>query len=513
MYKIIVVEDDRIIRRGICQAIPWEENGIMVVGEASDGEMALALIEEQQPHVVISDINMPFLNGLEMARKLKDTSPHTKFVFLTGYEDFKYAQQAVQLKAFDYLLKPVDSALLLEKVKEALAEWSKTFSKEQLLSESRMILQQNFFEKLMASGEVGIDVEKVLADLDVHLDGLFYSSIIVHDGRQVKAEQPLDENIYKLTLTKLDKEKFHLLSVADHEWVLLICHDELKVPVQLAQFLLQQLSKESDVTLSYGRSYINLFEIGRSFIEAKMAMDLRYIMGTGKLFSIDDTVTTDEQVAEKLRTIDAKLMAQMKQGIPEKVEPLFEQFQQAVMEYKSLSLADLKVVTLKYATLLSFEIERWSKNEASNYSNEVYQAVMEMNSLQHMMQIIKELIDKWSEVLYKKEESEFKSHVDLAIKYMNEHYSDSSLTLQKLAKLIHVSAPYLSNLFKIEKGFNFGDYLLELRMKKAMELLREESLKTYEISEQVGYSNPQYFSICFKKYTGYTPAEFKKKIK
>ncbi|MFS0875207.1 response regulator [Solibacillus isronensis] len=506
MYKIIVVEDDRIIRRGICQTIPWGENGIEVVGEASDGEMALELIAQQQPHLVISDINMPFLNGLDMARQLKEISPQTKFIFLTGYEDFSYAQQAVQLKAFDYLLKPVDSELLLEKVKEALAEWSETYSNEQLLVESRAIRQQKFFKQLMADGDTETDIEKGLSDLDVHLDGKCYSAIVVHDGSE---GQLLDEQIVQLALTKLDIEKFHLVSVEDNEWVLLIGHDEAGEAVDLATFLLEQLP---DVTLAYGRPYTNLFEIGRSFIEAKMALDLRYIMGTGKLFSIDDKVTNGEQTAENLRAIDVKLIAQIKQGVPEKVEELLEEFHDAIIDYQSLSLGDLKVMTLKYATLLSFEIDRWSKDETSTHSADVYRAVMEMNSLHDMIQIIRVLIKQWSEILYQKEESKFKSHVDLAIYYMKEYYSDSTLTLQKLAKMIHVSAPYLSNLFKLEKGFNFGDYLLELRMKKAMELLREESLKTYEISEQVGYSNPQYFSICFKKYTGHTPAEFKKKL-
>ncbi|MER2111748.1 MAG: response regulator [Solibacillus isronensis] len=506
MYKIIVVEDDRIIRRGICQTIPWGENGIEVVGEASDGEMALELIAQQQPHLVISDINMPFLNGLDMARQLKEICPQTKFIFLTGYEDFSYAQQAVQLKAFDYLLKPVDSELLLEKVKEALAEWSETYSNEQLLVESRAIRQQKFFKQLMADGDTETDIEKALSDLDVHLDGTCYSAIVVHDGCEGHL---LEEQIVQLASTKLDAEKFHLLSVEDKEWVLLIGHDEAEEAVDLATFLLEQLP---DVTLAYGRPYTNLFEIGRSFIEAKMALDLRYIMGTGKLFSIDDKVTNGEQTAENLRAIDVKLIAQIKQGVPEKVEELLEEFHDAIIDYQSLSLGDLKVMTLKYATLLSFEIDRWSKDETSTHSADAYKAVMEMNSLHDMIQIIRELIQQWSEILYQKEESKFKSHVDLAIHYMNEYYSDSTLTLQKLAKMIHVSAPYLSNLFKLEKGFNFGDYLLELRMKKAMELLREESLKTYEISEQVGYSNPQYFSICFKKYTGHTPAEFKKKL-
>lgn len=114
MYKVIVVEDDKIIRRGICQAIPWEQNGFVIAGEASDGELALELIEREQPHVVISDINMPFKRfGYGEAAEGQNTG--YTFYFLTGYEDFTYAQQAIQLKAFDYLLKPVDTSALLQK--------------------------------------------------------------------------------------------------------------------------------------------------------------------------------------------------------------------------------------------------------------------------------------------------------------------------------------------------------------------------------------------------------------
>ena len=513
MYKIIVVEDDRIIRRGICQAIPWEKNDILVAGEASDGEMALALIEEHQPHVVISDIHMPFLNGLDMLRKVKEISPNTEIIFLTGYEDFTYAQQAVQLKAFDYLLKPVDSTLLLDKVKEALTVWEKKHAVEKQLTKSRPILQQKFFKKLMELGVNEVDVEKGLADLNVHLDGAHYTTIIIHYKYESEEQQENFKTIIEnYVLNKMQREKFTILSVAENEWALLLGHEESEMILQLAKYLLDQLKKHTDVTLSYGRSYVNLFEIGRSFIEAKMAMDLRYVMGTGILFSIDDKVTNNLQAGIELRTVDTKLMSQIKQGIPEKVLPLFDQFIELIFQYKSLSLEDLKVITLKYATLLLFEIERWSKEESSIDSGKLYQSVMQMNAIEDMIQLFNELIEKWAELLYEKEESDYKSHVDLAIQYMNDNFSDSTLTLQKVAKLIHVSTPYLSNLFKIEKGFNFGQYLLELRMKKAMELLREDKLKTYEVSEQVGYSNPQYFSICFKKYTGYTPAEFKKKI-
>ncbi len=245
-----------------------------------------------------------------------------------------------------------------------------------------------------------------------------------------------------------------------------------------------------------------------------MAMDMRHIMGTGKLFSIEETVAKSEKSDSQFQYLESKVAVQIKQGVPEKVQETLDQFIEAVVENKSISLTDLKVFTLKYMTMLFFEIEKWNKEEVKSFnSSEMFKEVMEMDTLADMMGVIRRLIQRWAELMYQKEDNDYKSHVDLAIQYMKENYGDSNLTLQKVAKLIHVSTPYLSNLFKLEKGFNFGDYLLELRMKKAMELLRVENLKNYEVAEQVGYSNPQYFSICFKKYTSYTPAEYKKKFK
>ena len=516
MYKIIVVEDDQIIRRGICQAIPWEENGFVIAGEASDGEIGLALIEKEQPHVVISDINMPFLNGLEMVKQLKDKMPETRFIFLTGYEDFTYAQQALQLKAFDYLLKPVDASHLLQKVKEATTEWEKIIEKEKKITYSMPLLQQKFFRKLTQNGDERLDVEKGLADLGIHIEGKYYSIMLLNFLYQSEEHSSaLKEKLIDLTSNYFHKEKFYVLNVENNELAILLSfEDDDGKKGEFAQRLFEDLKGKESVTITVGRTYTNLFEIGQSYLEARMAMDMRHIMGTGELFSIEDTVSHDEKLGDSFQKLEDKLTSHIKQNVPEKVLDTLDEITESVKESKNISLADLKVFTLKYTTMLFFEIEKWNKESLKSFnSSEIFKEVMEMNSLKDMMILIKRLIQQWSELIYKKTEIENNSHVDLAIQYMKENYSDSDLTLQKLAKLIHVSTPYLSNLFKIEKGFNFGDYLVELRMKKAMELMREENLKNYEISERVGYSNPQYFSICFKKYTSYTPAEYKKKFK
>ena len=188
MNKVIIVEDDRIIRRSLSRA-PWKEHGFKLAGEAADGESALDLIEREQPQVVVSDISMPFMNGLEMARLIKGTSPHTKVIFLTGFEDFKYAQEAVQLKAFDYLLKPVKIDDLFEKVKNAAEECNKDIANERRFVESLPLLQQQFLRKLAnQDGASIVDIEQELADLGIQLEGPFYNVLLLNVKEDEKAQ-------------------------------------------------------------------------------------------------------------------------------------------------------------------------------------------------------------------------------------------------------------------------------------------------------------------------------------
>ena len=207
MNKVIIVEDDRIIRRSLCRA-PWKQHGFVLAGEAANGESALALIEKEQPQVVISDITMPFMNGLEMAKIIKKTSPHTKVIFLTGYEDFKYAQEAVKLKAFDYLLKPVKVENLIEKVENAAAESNREMKKEKRFVDSLPLLEQKFLRKMtnIQDAPSTIDIEKELFELGVHLEGPYYSVMLINiasstEEKDDKLKQKLSEIVYDFLLT------------------------------------------------------------------------------------------------------------------------------------------------------------------------------------------------------------------------------------------------------------------------------------------------------------------------
>ncbi|MBU7591367.1 response regulator [Metabacillus halosaccharovorans] len=513
MYKVIVVEDDRIIRRGICQSIQWEEHGFTIAGQAGDGEVALELIEKVKPQVVISDINMPFMNGLEMGKKIKEISPETRIIFLTGYEDFKYAHQALKLKAFDYLLKPVDSELMLSKVQEAAADWEDETKKEMRMKESLPYLQQKFFQQLIREGDQRMDVEKELAELGVELEGPSYAALLVHSPASFSEESNI--KIVEITSSLFLQGNFIVINIDPHENVIIFSLDDEddNRKCQLAQQLFDSFTDHSP-TITFGRTYPNLFELGKSLIESRLAMDMKHIMGTCRVFSFEDTVSSSEQTENRLKELEIELESNIKLGIPEKVSSTLKQLNKTIVDQKSVPLTDLKILTLKFSTMLFFEVEKWRKEVGESFnSSDFYKEIIKMETLSEMMGILNGLILQWCEEMYKKHDKNHFSHVDQAIKYMNEHYHDSTLTLKKVAEFIHVSTPYLSNLFKLEKGFNFGDYLVEIRMKKAMEELRNPDIKTYEVCEKVGYNNPQYFGICFKKFTGYTPAEYKKQFR
>ena len=182
MYKVIIVEDDRIIRNSLSTSSAWNKRGFRVAGEAANGEQAIEIIENEQPHIVISDINMPFMNGLEMTKLIKEKSPETRVIFLTGYEEFQYAQTAVKLKAFDFVLKPIGIEQLIEKAEEAIEDWKKDNDRSEIIAESLPLLQQKFLGKLLQQKTLpkNIDMELELSKLGIYLEGPFFSVILIN---------------------------------------------------------------------------------------------------------------------------------------------------------------------------------------------------------------------------------------------------------------------------------------------------------------------------------------------
>ncbi|RBW69721.1 response regulator [Bacillus taeanensis] len=521
MYKIAIIDDDRIIRRGLSNIFSQENYGFQLVGTASDGERGLELIEEQRPQIVISDINMPFMNGLEMARIVKEKYPEIKVILLTGYEDFKYAQEAIKVRAFDYILKPIDSDALVAKVKLAADEWEKEQKKDKQIQEGMPLLHAQFFKKLIYNGIEPNRVKKEMTDLGIKLNGSKFAVLLI----KVDDLQQLNGKNYKEAVQRICSNVFkNKIEGIVFEWD----GDELAAVLPFSQQLIENNEGIHDiaeqirfhvknhlnttVTIAVGNVYQSLTGIVLSYQSARTAMDLRHMIGKDTVFSIKNFTFPMQVNSMNLNELEEELVEKVTLGLSHEVLTVLEEMNNQLIDQKFIRLHEIRLMAIRIVVLLFHETEKWTKQfEESNLDlTSSYNKMMQMQTVEEIFNEISDIAVRLASYANTQRKSKEPTLVEKAMKYIEENYDQEGLSLQQVAREVHVSAAYLSNIFKVEKGINFGDFLLKTRMKKAMELLRDKNMKAYEVAEMVGYSNPQYFSVCFKKYTNYSPVDFKK---
>lgn len=520
MYKVAIVDDDRIIRKGLSSVIPWEEHGFELVGVGADGEQGLEIIKENDPHIVISDIQMPFMDGLEMTKAIKEHNPKTKVILLTGYEDFKYAHEAIKLKAYDYLLKPVETSELIEKLKQASLELELELQNEHHIHESQYFLQQQFLKRLSLNDWTNEEIAKELKKLGVDPKGTVINALYIKmdqtDVYPETTEDTIKINMIKHCtdlLNQFNLEGCVLNAEADHFAVLLFGSEILPCAIsKLKRKLLSTVEKEfqTTITITSGRIYHERADVCRSYREAVKAMGFRHLVGINQAFTIEEIESSNrEEVAEQLK-VEEDLFRYITLGLPEQVTELLEKIKHDLLTNKSISLQEIVLFAVRVISLLFYESSKIAKNWDETRFDHVESRIVKLQTIDEIFFEIKIIAVDLAEFVKRLNGNQKHTLVDKAIDFIRDNYHVANLSLQTVAEEVHVSSAYLSNLFKVEKGFNFGDFLLETRMKKAMELFQQTDLKTYEVAERIGYSNPQYFSSSFKKYTGYSPAKFKK---
>jgi two-component system, response regulator YesN len=521
MYKIAIIDDDRIIRRGLSNIFSEENCGFRLVGTASDGEKGLELIEEHRPQIVVSDINMPFMNGLEMARIVKEKYPEIKVILLTGYEDFKYAQEAIKVRAFDYILKPIDSEALVEKVKLAADEWENEQKKDKQIQEGMPLLHAQFFKKLIYNEIDSANVKKEMDTLGIQLQGSQFTVLLMKvDELQELNGNNLKEAVQRMCLDVFkNKEEGIVFEWDGDELCAVFSYSQQRIEDNRAAFdIAEQIrfhvknNLNTTVTIAVGNMYQSLTGIALSYQSARAAMDLRHMIGKDKVFSIKDFKFPMQVNSINFNELEEELVEKVKLGLSHEVLMVLEEMNNQLIDQKLIRLHEVRLMAIRIVVLLFHETEKWTKQfEESNLDlTSSYNKMMQMQTVEEIFNEISDIAVRLAGYANTHRKSKEPTLVEKAMKYIEENYEKEGLSLQQVAREVHVSSAYLSNIFKVEKGINFGDFLLKTRMKKAMELLRDQNMKAYEVAEMVGYSNPQYFSVCFKKYTNYSPVDFKK---
>ncbi|MCK5129482.1 MAG: response regulator [Clostridiales bacterium] len=533
MYKLLIVDDEEEVRHGIVKKIDWSQFNFVVIGEAENGREALDIIEDNIPDIIITDISMPLMNGLELAKSVKQSFPTVKIVILSGYDDFKFAQQAIKYGVSDYILKPVlpdDLNKLVGKLKNQLdneIEEKKDRKKlEQHYLDSLPILKDNFLTSLVIGNlEIG-EIESKISFFDLTIRGNFFSVAII--GLDKKSIEIL-ENEEKIK----DLTKFAVLKIAQDilsnnttgeafyygNALVIIAgmNDNARADACNKLFLVldeirQNVEKYLSITITIGIGNIieNIVQMKESYDTANIALEYKLVLGGNKIIFVEDIEPVSNNMICLEEEKEKKLLSSIKFGdnknVENAVQNLFNDFSgiQAPINEYHLYFMEIFTMLSKLSRIYQLDImdmlpENYNLYLEINNFNSMDEAenwIMSL-SIELMKQIASERLTTTQRLLEKAKD------------YINSNYNDTELSVQKLADYLFISASYLSLIFKKEAKETFLKYLIRIRLDVAKNLLRNPGMKISEVAGKVGYPDISYFSYFFKKNFGVSPREYK----
>ncbi len=550
MIKLFLVEDEIVMRDGIKKQINWEKEDIEFVGEASDGELAWPMILETKPDIVLTDIKMPFMDGLELSALVRKELPDTSIIILSGYDEFSYAQQAVSLGVTDYLLKPLPPGKLLEcirrvqdKIEKERSQqgsvWSDELAREQKDAEKNLL-----FRALVTNDRPLKEILAMSDHLGIPISARYYAVMLMtvrgkdnampsEDLRSALSEIP--EQIPGWIFFDRNENGFAMIGMANSKEELDSTKD------QLIRRLKETVGQETDHTwfIGAGETVGRISDIGKAYYSANKAFSCRFITqlnrvvtsaesdsvradlystrltadqadaaspgsaGDGPALDLSRAVTDDssrEMLENFLRT-----------GTLEEAEPFLEGVFRSIGENNLKSRLFLTYLSMDmYFTMVRF------LRGLGRRVDEVDEKCGDINSLLKNHVTVDEIRNYLA--LYLKElillrdhntEKRYGKILREAVAYIDENYDSEEISLNRVAQRVGMSPNHFSSIFSQEMGTTFIEYLIGKRMEKAKELLRTTQMRSSEVAYRVGYRDPHYFSSTFKKMQGMTPREYR----
>ncbi|OMF83500.1 response regulator [Paenibacillus glucanolyticus] len=532
MYTILIVDDEPIVREGIRNRIPWAEHGFECIGDCENGRDALEAVNRLQPDVVLTDIHMPYMDGLELSRHITQQHPKTKIIILTGFDDFEYAQQAVKLQVTDFILKPVTSAELrelLDKLKLEMdeerghAEHLKKL--RQQLNESLVLLKERFLERLATSPMKITEIENKLTYFEIPLHGPCYIAMLADMDELRSDEGCVDHELHAFALYNITQE-----ILAEEPEAAVFRYKENKVMTILsglgeeelyarAQELAEEIRVSTKrfmkftVTLGIGTICYQLHAIRYSCRASEAALEYRLLMGHDQVVSITDLEKRETSPLHDGSENEAALIAAIRAGTANEVEACIKRLISEIGSASiSIELCYVRIVRVMLAVLQTLTEIGSNENEWVGKEKRLLSDLYSFRSLDEIERWLQEVCEQAIQDVAKTRKDITRSQMLEAVNFIHQHYEDAQLSIKSVSSRIFMSTSYFSSLFKAHTGKTFVEYVTEVRMEKAKELLKHSPMRTYEIAARSGYLDPQYFSVLFKKHTGVTPTEYRNKM-
>lgn len=530
--KVFLVEDEVIIRSGVKKSINWEQEGYEFVGEASDGELAYPMILKEKPDILITDIRMPFMDGLELSRLVKKELPDIKILILSGYDEFEYAKKAIKIGVTEYLLKPISAAKLTE-VLNAVAETIRQENEEKNLLETYFAeMRENterdkmrLFEKLLmgdlSMGEILEAGERFGMNLGASCYKIVLFKILANLEDHVYAEQMVDA-CSSVEQAASMMEGVYVFQRGVEGWAFLLTAQDEKSMEESAKILYQNLKQamKNYTQLEYfggiGSTVPRIRSLKQSFREADRAFAARFVEETNQIISQKEFEKSQMEEGLKMQGVvqigKSREMLQkfLSNGTREEVKAFSDAYISRIEEENIRSTMVRQYVVIDVCiVILSFCERISSANRLQEEAEELQKMMQKIHSLSEIKKYVVRLLNEAIELRDAESGRRYSDLIAAAKKEIENHYMTEEISLNTVAISVGMSPSYFSSIFSKEAGKTFVEYLTEVRIEKAKEFLMCSSMKTSEIGYEVGYKDPHYFSYIFKKVQGCSPKEYR----
>ncbi|NOU96386.1 response regulator [Paenibacillus sp. LMG 31456] len=414
MNKLIIVDDDEIIRKGLSKTIAWQELGFELSGTAGNGLEALSLVEKALPAIVITDIRMPHMDGLQLTEELLGKYPDMKIILMTSFEEFEFAKKALKLKVFDYLLKPFDNEMLLETVNRAVAELNREQTVRKKVIDSMPLLRQQFFENLILDRmqKSELETESHFLGINLAADTYMVAMIKIDEYHSPEHRNRFGSEMLKYCVSNITEELSNSLQehcfVFNHDGdeviVLFAGDDESRDIENKASFMMEEVRKsvekylKTTVTIGIGTMYNDFGYIHQSFLEAKAVLDFRHITGTNQVLLAQDIHLQPPIETISLGAMEKELLVKIKLGMERDALTIIMNLEQEVADKKFVSLRHLHLLGTEIALLIYREFWEWihtpQMKERFGEFNYFCQNIQVMRTFKEIFATIKEFISE-----------------------------------------------------------------------------------------------------------------------
>lgn len=527
LYNVLLVDDEADVLQAMKKKIDWEALGFCLAGTAENGQEALEMAEQLHIDVVMTDIKMPYMDGLTLCKNLKQSYRNMKVIIYSGFDDFEFAREAVHLEAEEYLLKPIsagDMEAAFSKVRKKLNQEYDEYRNLNRLSEyyrkSLPAMREQLVMGILEGRIAGERARAMMETYEICLDSPFYVVAALYMDVNPREEQPQPAQLFTLSLKDMVqdylKNRTRFFSTAFLDQVIVIFMLDEREEIDQVLYHLDQICKmgfrvlKSSVTAAVGQICANTDALHTSYEEAVNAMEYRSILGSGQVLYINDIEPCSEENILVTEHEFQNLVHAVKLGNRDETNAAIAQIMDSIRK-EPISPGQYQLLFMELLSEL-MKIGRAYKLHPNQIFGEhagSWQELYRMVTVDELEGWLQEVCTNLRHVLRHERRDSAARLTEQAKAYIEEHYKESDLSADSLCRCLNVSAAYFSTIFKREVGMSFVAYLTKIRLEHALELLRTTEDKTYIIASRVGYMEPNYFSYVFKKQYGISPSKYR----